>query len=151
MINNDIKVCKAGLTHVDEILKISNLSFPISWSRESIKKEIIDNKQAIYLVALKDDEVIGYAGVWVILDEGHITNIAVHPEFRGIGVASLILDSLIGACKDKSVEHMTLEVRKSNIAAINLYKNFGFIEEGIRKKYYADNGEDALIMWKHYI
>lgn len=151
MINNEIKICKADLHHVDEIFKISNLSFPISWSKESIKKEIVDNKQAIYLVALKHNEVVGYGGVWVILDEGHITNIAISPEFRGIGIGSLVLDGLIEACKDKAVEHMTLEVRTSNKAAINLYKNFNFMEEGIRKKYYADNGEDALIMWKHYI
>ncbi|PRR79016.1 ribosomal-protein-alanine N-acetyltransferase [Clostridium liquoris] len=151
MINDEIQTCKASLYHIDEMFIISTLSFPISWSKESIKKEIMENDQAIYLVAIKDNTVIGYGGVWVILDEGHITNIAVHPEFRNTGVATLILDDLIEACKANSVQHMTLEVRTSNIVAISLYKSFNFIEEGIRKRYYADNGEDALIMWKHYI
>lgn len=151
MMNNDITICKANETHIDGIFNVSTLSFHISWSIDSIKKEIVDNKNAIYIVAVKDNQVIGYGGSWVILDEGHITNIAVSPKYRGMGIASLILDNLMKSCKCCDVVSMTLEVRKSNIPAQNLYKKFNFIEEGLRKNYYADNKEDALIMWNHNI
>ncbi|KAJ48829.1 ribosomal-protein-alanine N-acetyltransferase [Clostridium tetanomorphum] len=148
---NDINIVKASIEHIDDIFKISSLSFPVSWSKDSIEKEIKFNSNANYLVAIKNNVIIGFGGLWIILDEAHITNIAVHPEYRGIGIGSMLLYALIALCKNKSVEHMTLEVRKSNIAAQNLYKKFNFIEEGMRKKYYSDNGEDALIMWNHNI
>jgi len=100
-------------------------------------------------VAVKDNLVVGYGGVWLILDEGHITNIAVHPEYRGIGVGNAILEALIEICKIEQITSMTLEVRKSNTIAQNLYKKYGFLEEGIRKNYYTDTKEDGVIMWKY--
>jgi len=101
-----------------------------------------------YMVAVKDGLVVGFAGMWIILDEAHITNIAVHPEYRGFGIGTMLMESLISICKIENVIGITLEVRVSNQRAINLYKKFGFVEEGIRKAYYEDNKEDALIMWK---
>lgn len=147
---NNIEIYFFKENHVDEITTINNLCFPISWSKDSMKKEL-ENKFAKYVVAVKDNVVIGYGGFWIILDEGHITNIAVHPEYRRIGAGQLMLSKLINISKELSLCAMTLEVRKSNIPAQNLYKKFGFIEEGIRKKYYADNNEDAIIMWKRDI
>lgn len=135
---------------IDDILKISNLSFPVSWSRTSFYKEL-KNPLAHYIVAKNDNKVIGFMGVWIIVDEGHITNIAVDPSYRGKGVGNLLLKGMLDYCKSKNVIAMTLEVRASNIVAQNLYKKYGFIEEGLRKNYYEDSGEDALLMWNHSI
>lgn len=143
---SDIEICPLKLEHIDRILVIDSLCFPMPWSRKSLEKEIENSSLTKYVVAKKSGIVIGYAGMWVILDEGHITNIAVHPEYRGIGVGSLLLEALIEICKIEFIKSMTLEVRKSNIRAQSLYKKYGFLQNGIRKGYYRDNKEDALIM-----
>lgn len=148
---NDIDILSLKLEHIDSVLVIDTLCFPTPWSKESFQKEIENNKFARYIIAKKGEVVIGYAGMWLILDEGHITNIAVHPEYRGIGAGKLLLEALIEICKIELVNSITLEVRKSNIVAQSLYKKYGFVEEGIRKEYYGDNREDAIIMWKHSI
>lgn len=133
--------------YIEGILNVSMLSFPITWSKDSFERELT-NKYARYMVAVKDDVVVGFAGMWIIIDEAHITNIAVHPEYRGFGIGNMLMDSLLSICKLENVTAITLEVRVSNQRAINLYKKFGFVEEGIRKEYYEDNKDDALIMWK---
>lgn len=137
--------------HLDGIMAVEKLSFKIPWSRESFIEEITRNKFAIYISAVLDGMVIGYAGMWGVLDEGHITNIAVHPEFRNMGVGSLLLQGLIDRARERDISRMTLEVRKNNETAQRLYRKFGFEVKGVRKGYYADNGEDALIMWKNDI
>lgn len=144
---DNLKVMPFSPEHVDGIFTISNLSFKLPWSRESIEKEL-NNEIARYVVAVRDNLVIGYGGAWLILDEGQITNLAVHPEFRGLGVSHLILDALIEVCALEAITAMTLEVRKSNTTAQNLYKKHGFVEEGIRKNYYLEPLEDGIIMWK---
>jgi ribosomal-protein-alanine N-acetyltransferase len=144
----DIEVVPFSTEHIKEIVNISSLSFITPWTFDSIEKEL-DNKFARYVVAKKDNIVVGFGGVWLILDEGHITNIAVHPEYRGIGIGDIIVDSLNDICVLEGISSMTLEVRKSNTIAQNLYKKHGFIEEGIRKNYYTDTKEDAVIMWKY--
>ncbi|WP_040210661.1 ribosomal protein S18-alanine N-acetyltransferase [Clostridium polynesiense] len=146
---NDYSIIEMTEEHIEEVLEISSMSFPIPWSRESFLKELL-NMFAKYFVAVKDNEVIGYGGMWIIIDESHITNIAVHPDYRGMGVGENILKSMIHQCSLQRVNAMTLEVRKSNIPAQNLYRKYGFAEEGIRKAYYEDNHEDAIIMWKYY-
>lgn len=132
------------------VQEISSLSFPISWSLESIEKELT-NKFARYVILKNNDKVIGFGGMWVIFEEAHITNIALHPECRRMGYSHIILDSLEAICKKEGVTAMTLEVRASNIAAQKLYEHHGFKVEGIRKGYYEDNKEDGLIMWKRNI
>lgn len=148
---SNIEILSLKLEHIDSVLKIDALSFPTPWSRESFEREVELNKFARYVVAKKDGIIIGYAGMWLILDEGHITNIAVHPEYRGIGSGNLLLEALIEICRIESITSLTLEVRKSNLIAQSLYKKYGFLEQGIRKEYYGDNKEDAVIMWKHNI
>ncbi|MFL0196654.1 ribosomal protein S18-alanine N-acetyltransferase [Clostridium sp. WILCCON 0269] len=148
---NDIEISSLKPEHIDSVLEIDNLCFTTSWSSEYFKREIESNTLAKYVVAKKFGIVIGYAGMWTILDEGHITTIAVHPKYRGIGVGNLLLEALVEISKIELINSMTLEVRKSNIVAQNLYKKYGFIECGIRKAYYSDNKEDAIIMWKYHI
>lgn len=131
---------------IDGILTVSSLSFSIPWSKTSYIQEL-SNPIAKYLVAKVDNNIIGFAGTWIILDEAHITNIAVHPNCRKQGIASKLVEELINYCKNKNCTSFTLEVRSSNIAAQNLYKKYGFSEAGIRKAYYEDNKEDAILMW----
>lgn len=131
---------------IEEVLQIERQCFPVPWSLESFKKEF-KNSFARYVVAFIDGQIVGYGGVWLVIDEGHITNIAVREGFRKKGIASEILKSLIKICKNRDITSMTLEVRESNLAARNLYKKHGFMEAGIRPKYYGDNNENALIMW----
>lgn len=144
---NNIEILSLDNDHLDDVTKISALSFKTPWSRDSIEKEL-SNVFSKYVVAKVDDKIIGFGGMWLIIDEGHITNIAVHPEFREYGVGSKILEELITICKDHMAHSMTLEVRASNLPAQSLYKKYGFLEEGLRKKYYQDTGEDAILMWK---
>lgn len=148
---SDLYITPLKVEHVDSVEVIDRLSFATPWSRESIVREIEGNKFAKYITVMKVDDVIGYAGMWIILDEGHITNIAVHPEYRGIGAGTILMEGLTCICREDNINSLTLEVRKSNIIAQNLYKKFGFKEEGVRKNYYIDNKEDAIIMWKRGI
>ncbi|WP_270567614.1 ribosomal protein S18-alanine N-acetyltransferase [Clostridium beijerinckii] len=131
---------------IDEILDISSLSFSICWSKSSYMQELT-NPVAKYFVAKVDNKVIGFAGTWIVLDEAHITNIAIHPNYRKQGIASKLLEELLYYCKSQGCIAYTLEVRKSNVAAKALYEKYNFKQEGIRKGYYEDNKEDAILMW----
>ena len=133
---------------IDELVEIEQECFPTPWSRSAFLTEIRDNKLAKYFVAELGGKVVGYGGMWLILNEGHITNIAVREDYRGLGIGNKILESLIYYCASKNIQNMTLEVRKSNIVAQNLYKKYKFVEYGLRPRYYSDNHEDALIMWR---
>lgn len=139
----DIRLMCAG--DIDGMHEIENLSFATPWSRASIEAEL-SNECARYLVAHKDGRVIGYAGMWLVIDEGHVTNVAVHPDMRGMGVGKALMERLIQLAADSGMIWMTLEVRRSNKVAQSLYHSFGFIDVGYRKRYYEDNKEDALLM-----
>lgn len=136
------------MEHLDDLVTVENLSFKIPWSRQSLEDEIIHNESAIYFCALADGRAVGYAGMWQVLDEGHITNVAVHPEYRQSGVGSELMEALLSEAAGRGITALTLEVRRSNLSAQSLYRKYGFEEGGSRKGYYADNREDAVIMWK---
>lgn len=133
---------------LDQIMIIELESFTTPWSKESFRVEIEENKLAKYIIAEIDGKVVGYGGIWLILDEGHITNIAVGRDYRGLGAGDKLVEALITYCGQKKIRNMTLEVRESNEIAQNLYKKYGFLEYGVRPNYYADDHEDAVIMWK---
>ena len=130
---------------------IEKLCFSIPWSIEAFRLEVEQNQCARYYVAYVDDQVVAYGGMWLILDEAHITNIAVHPDYRRQGLGRLIMQTLMHEAIRVNIERMTLEVRASNFSAIHLYTLLGFEEGGRRKGYYANNREDALIMWNFNI
>ena len=144
----DISIREMRETDLDRIMEIENKTFSPPWSREAFLLELTKNLLAKYLVGIVNGDVAGYGGIWLIIDEGHITNIAVDERYRGLGVGNKILEGLVQLCIDRGARAMTLEVRKSNEIAKSLYKKYGFKEYGIRPKYYADNNEDAIIMWK---
>ncbi|MBU3112973.1 ribosomal protein S18-alanine N-acetyltransferase [Clostridium lacusfryxellense] len=143
---NDFKIYPMDASSIKSILNISELSFPISWSYESLQSEL-DNKFAKYVVLKSGNSIIGYGGMWIIIDEAHVTNVAVHPDVRGQGAGDMIVEALFRICRKHKVCGITLEVRSSNFIALNLYQKYGFQQEGLRRNYYEDNGEDAVIMW----
>lgn len=136
------------LSHVDDVVAIEKLSFKTPWSRDAFISEIVRNKCARYRIIKIGERVIAYGGMWIMVDEAHITNIAVAPKYRGEGIGNVIVEDMINCARGLNINSMTLEARKSNTIALNLYSKFGFKEVGIRKGYYQDTGEDAVIMWK---
>ncbi|QKG85424.1 ribosomal protein S18-alanine N-acetyltransferase [Kroppenstedtia pulmonis] len=135
------------LGDIPAVLQVEHASFTTPWTRQAFYNELAYNQFARYIVVEKDRKVIGYGGSWIILDEAHITNIAIHPDYQGVGIGNATLDFLMEAARQAGAEKMTLEVRVSNHVAQSLYKKKGFVETGIRPGYYTDNQEDAIIMW----
>lgn len=130
------------------VFEVSKICFSIPWSKASVESEL-SNNLAKYIVA-KDTEtniIVGFIGVWIVADEGDITNIGVHPNYRRNNIASGLLNSLLNLCIDLNCILLNLEVRRSNIIAQNLYNKFNFKEIGVRKNYYGNN-EDAILMQK---
>lgn len=144
---SDYTIRLMSVEDLDDIMEVETESFTIPWSRDAFFNEIETNHFATYIVIEDKGKVIGYCGVWIIVDEAHITNIAVLPSYRGQGLGDRLMESMIEIAKEMGAVTMTLEVRVSNTPAQTLYKKFGFAEGGIRKNYYSDNQEDALVMW----
>lgn len=145
---NKFIIRQASACDVSDIAELDKICFSVPWSRESFWHEISENNAALYIVAEKDKMIVGYAGIWLIAGEGHITNVAVHPDYRRRHIGEAMISVLISESEAAGAEAQTLEVRRSNSAAQGLYAKFGFCAEGIRKGYYEDNKEDAVIMWR---
>ncbi len=135
---------------IDAVYRIEILSFRSPWSRHSLAGELRNNV-AHYVVMEHDGEVIGYCGMWVLFEEAHITNIAIHPDHRGHGYGKQLLLAAMRHAASFGAEMMTLEVRETNLVAQNMYAQFDFLQQGFRKKYYSDTGEGALLLWNRNI
>ncbi|MGD8192617.1 ribosomal protein S18-alanine N-acetyltransferase [Brevibacillus ginsengisoli] len=135
------------LEDVEAVAELEQLSFSTPWPKEAFENEMTINQHAKYVVVYQGNRLIAYCGMWLIIDEAHITNIAVHPEARGLGVGEKLMRQMMELALALGGLRMTLEVRPSNEIARNLYTKLGFEEHGRRKKYYSDNNEDAIIMW----
>lgn len=133
-----------------QVMAIEQKSFVDPWTLQSFYREIQENPYSRYLVAYRQERLVAYIGGWLITDQLHITNLAVDPQERGNGLAKKLLDELVRLSRKEGINKATLEVRVSNDAAINLYRKNGFAIVGRRPKYYINNQEDALIMWKEY-
>ncbi|MBC8014334.1 MAG: ribosomal protein S18-alanine N-acetyltransferase [Sporomusaceae bacterium] len=131
---------------IDGVLFVEEQSFTTPWSRAGFVAEM-KNELSYYLVMIESGRIIGYAGMWVIVDEAHVTNVAILPEHRGRKLGGKLMGELIQCAKGRGAVSMTLEVRATNMAAKALYEKFGFTSRGIRRNYYTDNQEDAIIMW----
>lgn len=146
-----IKIIPMTEKHIDEVSQIDKTCFHVPWTKADFEKEIKENKMAIYFVAVdENDSAIAYAGMWHVVNEGHITNVAVLPEFRGRGIGDMLMDAIDARANELEIIGVTLEVRISNYGAQKLYLRHGYKPEGFRKKYYTDTNEDAVIMWKYY-
>lgn len=144
---SDIAIRRMRLLDIDAVLLVERAAFLTPWSRAAFESEICNNELTHYLVICVEKQVIGYAGMWVIVDEAHVTNIAILPEYRGRGLGEKLLAALMEAAVNRGAARMTLEVRPSNYAAQKLYEKMGFCRAGVRKHYYTDTKEDAVIMW----
>lgn len=142
-----ITIRAADLNDLDEIFNIEKLSFNKPWSKELLREEILF-PLSFNIVAVQNGNVVGYLLAWLIPPEVHILDLAVAPYARRKGVGKKIMESLFSEAQKNGAAKFTLEVRHGNLEAINFYQRFGFVTKGIRKGYYQDTGEDALIMWK---
>lgn len=130
------------------ILEIENVVNGSPWSERSFRNEI-DHPHGLFRVALEDGVVVGYGGVWLVIDEAHVTNVAVAPAFQRQGIGRRLMIELLRAARDKGMSCATLEVRAGNAPALHLYEALGFERTAVRRGYYPDNKEDAVVMWRH--
>jgi ribosomal-protein-alanine N-acetyltransferase len=132
---------------IPEILRVEALCFSTPWPRNAFHNELTENKLAHYFTGRCGDEIVAYGGLWVILEDAHITTIAVHPSHQGQRYGERILIRLLEESVERGACWVTLEVRESNVTAQNLYKKYGFTVVNTRRAYYSDNDENALVMW----
>ena len=132
---------------LDGVMSVEFDSFLTPWSRTAFEEELTQNRLARYIVAAEDGNIVGYAGTWLVINEAHVTNVAVSGQHRRKGIGRLLMEKLMELARDSGMDSMTLEVRVTNAAARHLYQQMGFVEAGIRKNYYSETKEDALILW----
>lgn len=131
---------------VPDVHRIERASFPVPWPDYAFRQELQANRLAHYMVVRVLEETVAYGGLWMMVDEAHVTTFAVLPQWRRHGVGGRLLLEMAHLARDLGARVMTLEVRLSNAPARSLYQQFGFRPVGVRPRYYSDNGEDALIM-----
>jgi len=134
------------LEDLDQVQRIEQASFSTPWPENAYRSELMTNRLASYLVARVGDRIVAYGGMWLMVDEAHITTFAVHPAWRRQRVGERLLLAFFDLARDRHAREATLEVRLSNLAARRLYEKYGFRPVGLRPRYYSDNNEDALIM-----
>ena len=147
MIDTNITCEPLSLKNLPDVLAIERVSFPEPWSEGLFLREM-RHQNSHFVVFRLNLEVIGYGGFWLVRDEAHITNIAVHPLCRRRGYGTMILEHLLDAAVSRQATTATLEVRETNLVALNLYKKFGFRSVALQRGYYSDTGEDAIVMFK---
>ena len=136
----------ATIEDAQAIYEIEQQSFSVPWRLESVLAELEGAANKLYMVICEENHILGYAGAWLVYDEGQITNIAILPSARGKGYGSKLTKQLIDECFSRGMHEIFLEVRISNLAALVMYRNLGFSVKGIRKEYYSEPTEDAYIM-----
>ena len=149
---DDLEIERMTLDDLDGVVEVEKTAFPIPWPKSSFEDEL-KNMLAYYYVAKIQGRVIAYIGMWFVMDECHITNVAVHEDYRRQKIASKLIERMLDECKEHGTTYIELEVRENNIAAQKLYSNFGFVEECVRKGYYKNpNGtrENAIIMVRDF-
>jgi len=151
VITSQFTIKPMRVEDIGGVLEIEQMSFPTPWPRDAYHHELRENRLACYLVAREFHRIVGYAGMWVILDEAHVTTIAVDPLHRRRGFGERLLVALIDEAMKRGARWVTLEVRKSNLGAQTLYRKYGFKDIGIRRAYYSDNREDAIVMWTGHL
>ena len=147
----DVRITPMRRRHLRGVLRIEQQVYPRPWTFGLFLGEISQRATRVYLVARVGSEVVGYAGMFRAVDDGHITTVAVDPTWHRHGIATRMLLTLARGAKQRGCKNLTLEVRMSNAGAQSLYQRFGFVPAGVRKGYYPETGEDALIMWANDI
>lgn len=147
----DVHVVAMRRRHLRGVLRIEQQAYPRPWSMSLFLGEMSLRSSRAYFVARSGREVVGYAGLMMVLDDGHVTTVAVDPLMRRRGVATRLVLAVCREAVRRGADAMTLEVRFSNRGAQELYRRFGFRPVGVRKGYYQETGEDALVMWAHEV
>jgi [ribosomal protein S18]-alanine N-acetyltransferase len=142
----NVMIRKMTLDDIEQVVAIDRVSFSLPWPERSFRFELTDNPASRCWVAEVDGKIAGMIVVWLIVDEVHVATIATHPEFRRQGIAKTLLFYALQHMSTEGAQSSFLEVRASNLAAQDLYRKFGFEESGVRRRYYRDNGEDAILM-----
>lgn len=145
----EVSIEPMTVDHLDDVLRIDALVYPRPWSASLWRHELSQQFRRCYLVALEGSSVVGYAGMMLLVDEAHVASVAVDPRYQGAGVASRLVAELLARGVEAGYDDFTLEVRMSNERAQALYRRFGFVPAGVRRNYYSDSNEDAMIMWMH--
>lgn len=135
-------------SHLPAVLQIEKDANPSPWSEASFRNEL-DNRQSVFLVCYSGAEMVGFGGLWTVIDEAHITTVSVSSTHRRKGIGWALMVELLRRAKEAGMTCSTLEVRASNDAAVKLYERLGYSISARRKRYYPDNREDALVMWLH--
>ena len=152
MTNSVLKIEPMQREYLDDVVAVEAKAYgEHHWSKESFFNELNNDLAKYYCAFNEKGEIVGYCGCWQILEEAHITNIAVAPDFRRQHVGEALLTTIIKSCQKQMIKYLTLEVRVSNEPAIKLYEKYAFKSLGVRKGYYQNNNEDALIMWTENI
>lgn len=138
---------RMNAAHVPQIAELEKVCFADPWSVTSIETEL-SSRLSLWFVAMEGDTVVGYVGSQTVIDESDVMNIAVHPDYRRQGIGEALLETLADALREKGSRGLTLEARVSNTPAVSLYKKAGFLQVGLRKNYYRNPKEDALILRK---
>ena len=150
-MKTEIIVRPMTVEDLDGVMSVEFDSFLTPWSRTAFEEELTQNRLARYIVAAEDGNIVGYAGTWLVINEAHVTNVAVSGQHRREGIGRLLMEKLMELARDSGMDSMTLEVRVTNAAARHLYQQMGFVEAGIRKNYYSETKEDALILWREQL
>lgn len=143
----EIMIRKMTLADIEAVLAVDKICFTAPWTKDIYEKEVRDNDFAHYFVIELEKEIIGYIGIWIVMEDAQITNIAILPKYRGYGIGKKLFGFALQYMTQNGAAHLSLEVRVSNHVAQSLYESFGLQRGGIRKNYYPDNGEDAFVMW----
>jgi [ribosomal protein S18]-alanine N-acetyltransferase len=142
-----VTIRKMELSDIIRVLDVERASFATPWTTDIFYQELIDNKHAHYFVMDLDGIIVGYIGIWIVIDDAQITNVAILPNYRGNKLGEKLFGYAVQYAVEMGVKRLSLEVRESNYPAQGLYKKFGLVSGGIRKNYYTDNQEDAIVMW----
>ncbi|HLR80987.1 MAG TPA: ribosomal protein S18-alanine N-acetyltransferase [Bacillota bacterium] len=142
-----LNIRKMEITDLEEVQEVEVLSFTNPWPKEILHQELVDNQYAHYFVIELAGQIIGYVGLWIVLDDAQITNIAISPAYRGNRYGEKLFAYACQQAQWQGVKRLSLEVRASNTVAQRMYRKFGLVPGGVRKNYYTDNHEDAIVMW----
>ncbi|WP_404451220.1 ribosomal protein S18-alanine N-acetyltransferase [Virgibacillus necropolis] len=143
----DLVIRPMELTDIGAVVEVEKASFATPWTEDIFYQEVVVNQFAHYFVVEVDGVIVGYAGLWIVIDDAQITNIAIMPSYRGYKLGEKLFQFTMQQAIHLGSNRLSLEVRVSNIIAQRMYRKFGLVPGGLRKSYYTDNKEDALVMW----
>jgi [ribosomal protein S18]-alanine N-acetyltransferase len=147
----ELTIRKMELDDISQVMLVEISSFTSPWTDEIFEQELLENQHAHYYVLEIEKKIIGYVGMWIIIDDAQITNIAILPGYRGQKLGEKLFRFALQKAVTLGVIRLSLEVRVTNIVAQKMYRKFGLVPGGIRKNYYMDNQEDAIVMWVNLV